>query len=55
MADKDLHARLVIHDLEKMTPQERKRVAAWLRIRAEEVLNPDPAGYAPKYTARIFK
>lgn len=55
MADKEIHARLVIHDLDNMSPAERKRVAAWLRTRADEVLHPDPAGYAPKYTARIFK
>lgn len=55
MADKEIHARLVIHDLSNMPEGERKRVAGWLRNRADEVLNPDPAGYAPKYTSRIFK
>lgn len=55
MADKDIHARLVIFDFDKMTKHARQQLENWLRSKADEVRYADQKEYANKYTSRLFK
>jgi hypothetical protein len=55
MADKAIHARLVVHDYPSMTKKERRDFVSWLRKQLSYFENDDPSAYAEKYTARLFK
>lgn len=55
MADKAIHARLVVHDFPKMTDKERKSFTEWLRKQLSYFENDDPQAYSDKFTARLFK
>ncbi len=55
MADKDHHARLVIHDLALMPEAERTRLVAWLHTKAYEIRDCKPQDYSSRYTARLMK
>ena len=55
MADKAIHARLVVHDFPNMTRKERRDFTVWLRKQLSYFENDDPQAYAEKFTARLFK
>jgi len=48
------HAKLVIHDADKMTKTQRKGLATWLRAHAECIENYKES-YAPRFTGRYMK
>jgi len=55
MADKDIHARLVVHNYPNMNKKERQRFKDWLREQLSHFEEDDPQAYATKFTARLFK
>ena len=55
MADKALHARLVVHDFPNMTKKERRDLTSWLRNCLNYFEHDDPKAYTEKFTARLFK
>lgn len=55
MADHEIHARLVIHDLDTMQPHERKSVIDWLHKLAHNIRTTPQKDFHRKYTARLFK
>lgn len=55
MADKDLHARLVVHDIEDMSKEDIKRLQSWLRSQAMAINTTNQKEYHRKFTARLFK
>lgn len=55
MADKAIHARLVVHDYPNMTASERRDFKSWLRKQLSHFEEDDPQAYAKKFTARLSK
>lgn len=55
MADKDYYARLVIYDFDTMPGPEVKRLAAWLRAKADEIASATQSDYSSRYTSRLMK
>ena len=55
MADKALHARLVVHGFPNMSKKERKDFTSWLRKQLAYFEHDDPQAYDTKFTARLFK
>lgn len=55
MADKDVHARLVVFDLDTMEASRKRRLVAWLKKLATDIAKADQKDYARKFTARLFK
>lgn len=55
MADKDLHARLVIYDLPTMSRAEVKSLENWLQQKLDEIRTCKQLDYASRYTSRLFK
>lgn len=55
MADKAIHARLVVHNFPGMSQRERKDLIHWMERQLSYFKNDDPQAYAEKYTARLFK
>lgn len=55
MADKGIHARLVVHDFPNMSKRERRDLTSWLRNCLNYFEHDDPKAYTEKFTARLFK
>ena len=55
MADKDYHAKLVIHDLGTMNGKVLSNLIKWLEAKAEELNNCNPEDYSKRYTSRLMK
>lgn len=55
MADKAIHARLVVHNFPGMSKEERKCLIQWMERQLSYLKSDDPYVYSEKYTARLFK
>lgn len=55
MADHEIHARLVVHDVNTMQPYERKCLVDWLYKLAHDFRTTPPEEFSRKFTARLFK
>lgn len=55
MADKAIHARLVVHDLDTMPPIERRRLISWLRSTATMIETTPQEEFSKKFTNRLWK
>lgn len=55
MADKELHARIVLYDVDTMSDKDHKRLLDWLHKLAYDVRNISRKQLAKKYTARLWK
>ena len=55
MADKELHARIVIHDIDTMSDEDHKSLINWLHKLAHHMRVMNRKEYARKFTARLWK
>ena len=53
--DREYHAKLVIHELDNISNNQKSKIAEWLRNLATEVINSKKGEYAKVFTARFMK
>lgn len=55
MADKELHARLVVHDIENMSGKDLQRLIDWLYKLVHDFRTTPQKAFSKKFTARLWK